>query len=87
MPRDLRDLVAFVASVNGERLHPVGLGSNLLVRDGGYRGTVVLMHSSHGGIALDAHGKVCAEAGVASASNAAPASHASAFFISSSLGS
>jgi UDP-N-acetylmuramate dehydrogenase len=40
------------------------LGSNLLVRDGGFRGTVVLLHSSHGAIHAD-NALVYAEAGVA----------------------
>ena len=43
----------------------VGLGSNLLVRDGGYRGTVVLTHSTHGAIRMDGE-CVYAEAGAAS---------------------
>jgi UDP-N-acetylmuramate dehydrogenase len=43
----------------------VGLGSNLLVRDGGLRGTVVLMHSAKKSARLDS-GLVYAEAGVAS---------------------
>jgi UDP-N-acetylmuramate dehydrogenase len=42
----------------------VGLGSNLLVRDGGYRGTVVLLHSSRGAVRLE-DGLVRAEAAVA----------------------
>jgi UDP-N-acetylmuramate dehydrogenase len=43
----------------------VGLGSNLLVRDGGFGGTVVLMHDTHGAIRLDGE-LVFAAAGVAS---------------------
>jgi UDP-N-acetylmuramate dehydrogenase len=43
----------------------VGLGSNLLVRDGGWKGTVVLTHSSHASIAWR-EGKVVADAGAAS---------------------
>lgn len=46
---DLADLAAFLATLpQGEPVCFVGLGSNLLVRDGGFRGTVVLMHSPHG---------------------------------------
>jgi UDP-N-acetylmuramate dehydrogenase len=46
---DLADLAVFLATLpQGEPICFVGLGSNLLVRDGGFRGTVVLMHSSHG---------------------------------------
>ncbi len=43
----------------------MGLGSNLLVRDGGIRGAVVLMHAQ-GGILAVGDGLVYAEAGVAS---------------------
>jgi UDP-N-acetylmuramate dehydrogenase len=43
----------------------VGLGSNLLVRDGGFPGTVVLMHSAKKNARLES-GLVYAEAGVAS---------------------
>jgi UDP-N-acetylmuramate dehydrogenase len=43
----------------------VGLGSNLLVRDGGFRGTVVLLHSAKKNARLESD-LVYAEAGVAS---------------------
>lgn len=47
LPASLQDLQAFLKSLpHGEPLHFVGLGSNLLVRDGGIRGTVVLMHDA-----------------------------------------
>jgi UDP-N-acetylmuramate dehydrogenase len=43
-PADLADLQQFLRQTPaGEPLLAVGLGSNLLVRDGGYRGTVVQM--------------------------------------------
>ncbi len=43
-PADLADMQAFLQQVPAdEPLLAVGLGSNLLVRDGGYRGTVLLM--------------------------------------------
>jgi UDP-N-acetylmuramate dehydrogenase len=45
LPADLDDFAAFVrAAAPGEPLLVIGLGSNLLVRDGGFRGTVVLLH-------------------------------------------
>jgi UDP-N-acetylmuramate dehydrogenase len=47
VPKDLAVLSSFLRTLpRGEPLLFVGLGSNLLVRDGGYRGTVVLMHSA-----------------------------------------
>ena len=46
-PASLEDLQAFLQGLpHGEPVHFVGLGSNLLVRDGGIRGTVVMMHDA-----------------------------------------
>jgi UDP-N-acetylmuramate dehydrogenase len=45
VPADLDDLSAMISAMShAEPIMFVGLGSNLLVRDGGYRGTVVLTH-------------------------------------------
>jgi UDP-N-acetylmuramate dehydrogenase len=45
LPADLDDLRAFLASLpQHEPVYLVGLGSNLLVRDGGVRGTVIFTH-------------------------------------------
>lgn len=53
-PADLADLRAFLASrAAGEAICFVGLGSNLLVRDGGFRGTVVFTHWALRGIRID----------------------------------
>jgi len=53
-PADLDDLRAFIAGVPaGEPLYFVGLGSNLLVRDGGLRGTVVLTQNALKSLQLD----------------------------------
>jgi UDP-N-acetylmuramate dehydrogenase len=47
VPADAGDLGVFLASLPpAEPILFVGLGSNLLVRDGGFRGTVVLMHAA-----------------------------------------
>ncbi len=71
-PADLDDLCAFLRALPaGEPVHVTGLGSNLLVRDGGLRGTVVFTHWALRGIRMeaarqDAVGMIYAEAGVAS---------------------
>ncbi len=45
VPADLEDLIWLVRSVSAhEDIHMVGLGSNLLVRDGGVSGVVILLH-------------------------------------------
>ena len=54
VPADLDDAALFLRSLPaGEPVYFVGLGSNLLVRDGGIRGTVILMHSSHAAMHMD----------------------------------
>lgn len=65
-PADREDLVRFLAArPPGEPVTVIGLGSNLLVRDGGVRGIVVLMHPALDRFGFDA-GEIQAEAGVAS---------------------
>lgn len=64
-PADLDDLLVFLRGLPGdEPLYAVGLGSNLLVRDGGLRGTVLMLHGTLGGLHLEMDGSVYAEAGV-----------------------
>jgi UDP-N-acetylmuramate dehydrogenase len=47
VPKDLEDLAFFLKKIpSNEAILFVGLGSNLLVRDGGFRGTVILTHSA-----------------------------------------
>ncbi|MFM9971252.1 MAG: UDP-N-acetylmuramate dehydrogenase [Burkholderiales bacterium] len=54
IPADCDDLALFLRQcAPGEAICFVGLGSNLLVRDGGFRGTVVLMHSSHAAMRIE----------------------------------
>lgn len=72
IPADIADLSRFLQGLEAdEPVHFIGLGSNLLARDGGVRGTVVLLHSALNQITLW-YGKpgspagVYAEAGVAS---------------------
>jgi UDP-N-acetylmuramate dehydrogenase len=70
-PRSLQDLAAFLRSIpSAEPVLLVGLGSNLLVRDGGIRGTVVFTHGAlkqmHLVKGADGVSLVYAEAGVAS---------------------
>ena len=65
MPADRDDLAAFLAELPPrEPLTWVGLGSNLLVRDGGIRGVVIATHRCLGRIELRAERRVYAEAGV-----------------------
>ena len=64
-PADLDDLLVFLRSMPAdEPLYAVGLGSNLLVRDGGLRGTVLLMHGALNHLHLEIDGSVYVEAGV-----------------------
>jgi len=68
IPADLDDLAAFMKSLPPqEALHWVGLGSNLLVRDGGVRGTVIMTSGALSALGILREGVVRAEAGVASA--------------------
>lgn len=64
-PADLEDLRMFLASIpQDEPVYAVGLGSNLLVRDGGVRGTVLLMHGALKAMHLEANGEIYVEAGI-----------------------
>ncbi|HNZ57650.1 MAG TPA: UDP-N-acetylmuramate dehydrogenase [Methylophilaceae bacterium] len=64
VPTGLEDVAAFLQSLDkNEPVHFIGLGSNLLVRDGGIRGTVILMHSALVDMGM-VDNKLYAEAGV-----------------------
>lgn len=69
-PEDLDDLAMFLRQLpDTQPVIFVGLGSNLLVRDGGLRATVVFTHSALDGLDLverDGKREIYAEAGVAS---------------------
>ena len=65
-PQDLDDLAAFMTSMrHDEPLLMVGLGSNLLIRDGGFDGTAIFTHGALATLRHEADGTVYAEAGVA----------------------
>jgi UDP-N-acetylmuramate dehydrogenase len=70
LPADLDDVCAFLSALEpAEPVYFVGLGSNLLVRDGGLRGTVVFTHAALRGIELAERtargGRIRVQAGVA----------------------
>jgi UDP-N-acetylmuramate dehydrogenase len=66
-PADLDDLANFLGAVrHDEPLLMVGLGSNLLVRDGGFDGTAIFTHGALNTLRQEADGSFYAEAGVAS---------------------
>ncbi len=72
LPADLPDLARFFRHLRqDETLYVIGLGSNLLVRDGGIRGTVVVLHARLSELFLEQQdesgGLVYAGAGVACA--------------------
>lgn len=58
IPADINDLADYLRGLPGTLpVYCVGLGSNLLVRDGGVHGAVVLLHGALKRIALDARSK------------------------------
>ncbi|MDR3415684.1 MAG: UDP-N-acetylmuramate dehydrogenase [Nevskia sp.] len=64
-PADRQDLLDFVKQLPPQE--PVlwlGLGSNLLVRDGGVRGSVISLHGALDGLSRDSETTLWAEAGV-----------------------
>ena len=64
-PADHDDLAVFLRQLPpSEPVAVVGLGSNLLVRDGGFRGTVIVLHAVRAVIEMRG-GLIYAEAGVA----------------------
>ncbi len=65
VPADRDDLAAFVRQLPAtEPITVIGLGSNVLVRDGGVRGTVILLHDPGAMLAVQ-DGLVYADAGAA----------------------
>ena len=67
-PRDREDLSAFLRAAPPDvPIHWIGLGSNLLVRDGGLRGIVISTHSTLDALERLSETAVRGEAGVACA--------------------
>ncbi len=61
-PADEADLAAFLAALDGDvPVFPMGVGSNLIVRDGGIDGVVIRLGRGFGGIAVEG-GRVVAGA-------------------------
>ncbi|HMC12985.1 MAG TPA: FAD-binding protein, partial [Gallionellaceae bacterium] len=64
-PADLDDLAEFLRILpRSEPVIAIGLGSNLLVRNGGLSGTVLLLHGALGELRVEPDGTVYAQAGV-----------------------
>ena len=64
-PADLADLIVFLRALPlDEPITAVGLGSNLLVRDGGLPGTVLLLHAALNELRITTDGMLYAQAGV-----------------------
>lgn len=64
-PRDVEELAAFLGTLPaGTPIHWIGLGSNVLIRDGGLRGVVIATHGALAKLEHEAPTLVCAEAGV-----------------------
>ncbi|MCP4331030.1 MAG: UDP-N-acetylmuramate dehydrogenase [Gammaproteobacteria bacterium] len=65
VPADLQDLQAFLAALDaGVEILWVGLGSNLLVRDGGFRGQVIAPLNALRQIHMQLDGSLYAECGI-----------------------
>ena len=65
IPEDKTDLINFIADLpNDEPVYWIGLGSNLLVRDGGIRGTVINTRNRLKDMRLIDSERVYVEAGV-----------------------
>jgi UDP-N-acetylmuramate dehydrogenase len=68
IPADTEDLALFLKTLSPQQaIYWVGLGSNLLVRDGGLRGTVIATSGALGDLRKIGDTEVRVEAGVASA--------------------
>ena len=76
LPADVDDLACFLAGLDAEEpLLWLGLGSNLLIRDGGFDGTVIVLQGRLNRLAID-DDRVYAQAGVSCAKVARAAARA-----------
>jgi len=76
-PVGIPELAAFMAALRrDEPVLMVGLGSNLLIRDGGFDGTAIFTHGALSGLRLEADGTFYVEAGVATPKIARSAANA-----------
>lgn len=67
-PADLADLIVCLRTLPAdEPVVAVGLGSNLLIRDGGLQGTVLLLHAALTEMRIEADGSIYVQAGVSGA--------------------
>lgn len=67
-PADINDLILFITSLAAdEQLLWLGLGSNLLVRDGGFRGTVIALYGALAAVKRLPEERVNVGAGIACA--------------------
>lgn len=65
-PADIEDLALYLSQLGaGEKIYWVGLGSNLLVRDGGFKGSIICTSGVLNGLHFLANEQVEVEAGVA----------------------
>lgn len=70
-PLDLTDLSAFIAQLpTSEKIMWLGLGSNTLIRDNGFDGTVIITQGTLNALSIEANQCVRAESGVACATMA-----------------
>jgi UDP-N-acetylmuramate dehydrogenase len=68
VPADLADLQYYLATLeSGTAVNWIGLGSNMLVRDGGIRGVVIAPLNALRRLELNDEGRIYAEVGVTSA--------------------
>ncbi|MEL7028046.1 MAG: UDP-N-acetylmuramate dehydrogenase [Pseudomonadota bacterium] len=77
IPADAEDLADFLkAAPESVEVYPLGVGSNVLVRDGGYRGVIVRLSRGFAAVEIEEGARIRAGAGVLDASLAKAAREA-----------